>query len=242
MDNVFDATSATADKDNTAANTTTDETTDVVAKRLEEKDNFIKQLQSETAEMRAEIARLHEASKQLDPLKRELQSIKAELNNGQPRGNTSPALSEVDIRSLVQQTITEAESNKTAEHNLKEASDKIASVYSGDVTRAHQAMAQKASEYGLSVEFLKSVAAKSPSAFMKFMTESTAQSADKGSSFVQSKVNTNALGNQNNAAIKEGTEAYYSKMRREDPAKYYSPAVQLKKMEDARKGVLWGNN
>lgn len=206
---------------------------DVLIKRLEDKDKFIDQLKHETAQMREAVALL-------EPLKEELKALKAELSNGQPRDNTRPQLSEVDIKSLVQKTITESETSRSAAQNLKEANTKFAAQFGGDYARAGEAVKQRAQEMGLSVEFLKDVAARSPSAFLKFMNDGTPATSDEtGSMPFKGTVNTAVLKENNSNALKVGTKAYYDDMMKKNPSQYFSPKTQLEIMDFAKRGVYF---
>jgi hypothetical protein len=212
------------------------QTPELLATRMAEKDNFIVQLKSENAQMR-------EVVKQFDPLKLELQSLKAELSTLKGAGQPMAAVSQDDIKSLVQGAIKDAETERSASQNVKKATDDFAALFAGDYAKAAEAVQAKAAKLGLSPDWLKGVAAKSPSAFLRLMTdaEAPATSAENGSKpFVQGTVNAQALAhNQNVGVLKVGTKPYYDDMMKKNPSKYFTPKTQLELMDAARKGTYW---
>ena len=211
--------------------------------RLDDKDNYIAQLQNEMAQARETIGKLHEATKQFDPLKSELQSLKAELSTLKGAGQPLASVSQDDIKSLVRGAINEAETEKSAAQNVKEATDKFAALFAGDYAKATEAVRAKARALGLTPDWLRGVAAKSPSAFLRLMTDTeapAASAANGGTPFVQGTVNAQALGEQNGGVLKPGTKPYYDDMMKKNPSKYFSPKTQLELMDAARKGTYWG--
>lgn len=212
---------------------TPEDTTD---KRLKDKDDFIEQLKSEQAQLRAELAKKVDAEKALEELRNELKSLKEQKSaSPQAKENTTPALSEVDIRTLVQKTITEAESVRSTEQNIKTANDTLVATLGGDVKKAVEHVQKRAKELGVSVQFLKDVAAKSPTAFNEVMGIKTDKVEDN-STFVQGSVNSEGL-TQNKVIAKEGTKAFFDNIRKTDPKRYWTPEVQNQLWKAAKNGT-----
>lgn len=194
---------------------------DVVDKRLKDKDDFIEQLKREQAELREELKKRVLADDQLAELRTEITRLKEE---NQPREHTAPALSESSIRSLVEQTITAAEQNRTAGVNIQEANTALINHFGGDKDKAASHVNAKANELGVNVAFLKDMAAKSPSGFLKLMdatkVEKPVDPTLKRDVRTESREYTPASG------LKEGTKAWFDDLRKKDPARYWQPDIQ----------------
>ena len=86
-------------------------------------------------------------------------------------------------------------------------------------------MKLKAQELGVSVEFLQSVAAQSPKAFLAQLgLDNTSNQAPVVAP--RNDINPRAL-NETSGRVKEGTYAYYENIRKTDPKAYYSPKIQI---------------
>lgn len=205
----------------------------VVDKRLKDKDDYIARLEAQTADLRQEVEKFSTAAQQLEELRNEVKSLKENKTAIQPRENTTPVLTEVDIKTLVQKTITEAETSKSTAQNVKDANDALVESFGGDLSKAGEAVVNKAKELNVSVEFLREVAAKSPTAFLDVMGQKTEKKSD--SSFVQGTVNTGSLEKTNHVA-KEGTKAWFDNVRKTDPKTYWTPGFQQKLWDAAKKG------
>ncbi len=192
--------------------------------RLKDKDDFIEQLKQETKRLRDELNNKLDAEQALEELRNELKSLKA-VQQQSVKDGTPSALSEVDIRTLVQKTITEREANSSKEQNIKQANDNLVASLGGDVKKAAEEVQKRAKELGVSVQFLKDAAAQSPTAFIKLIGGDKSSNSDDGT-FVQSTVNSTALGNENKVVLREGTKAYFDNVRKSDPKKYWTPDVQ----------------
>lgn len=89
---------------------------------------------------------------------------------------------------------------------------------------------QEADKIGVSVEFLKSVAADNPQAFFRLVGMDTPPAKDAG--VIPPRAAVESSGFRPNMTT-ERTETYYKLMRKTDPARYASPAVQIQKHKDA---------
>ena len=211
---------------------------DLVAKRLKDKDDYIEQLKSETAEMRATLAKQDNAAQELDTLREELLRLKEQSKlSTQARGNTSSALSETDIENLVAKALTKQEATRTATENIREANRLVVEAY-GSEEAARAALDAKSAETKLSVNDLKEIAARSPSAFLSIVG-ATSSPASKVTNFDhKSTVNTAALSQLSGGAIKPGSKAYFDNLRKElGNSKFFTPDIQNQVFEAKRKGL-----
>jgi len=207
----------------------------VIDKRLKDKDDYIARLEQEAADMRAEVKKAVDAATQLEVLRNELKSLKESRVTNQPRENTTPALTEVDIKTLVQKTINETEASKSTAQNIKDANDALVTNFGGDLQKAGEAVVKRAQELGLSVEFLRDVAAKSPTAFLEVMKQEP--QARVSNDLTKSSVNTETLGRQNGVAPKEGTKAFFDNIKKSNPKEYWSPHIQQQIYLSAKRGT-----
>jgi len=108
----------------------------------------------------------------------------------------------------------------------------------GTLAKATEATLAKAAELGLSVDFLKDTAAKSPTAFLKVMGVDTTQQANNGVGVSKTDINTQGFKIQ--GTVEVGTKAYYDKLRKEKPSEYFSATIQQQIMEKCQEGCLQG--
>lgn len=209
-------------------------TVEDLAKGKVEADAFIEKLKTELKEIRTMAEGKLNAETALQELRDEIKTLR-EGRVERPKDNTSPELTPTDVQTLVEQTITSRESQKTAEQNILEANSKMVEVFG--TTQAAQAHLQaRAKELNVGTSWLKDMAAKSPQGFLDLMNVGKAKDGASGS-FVQGSVNPDALrALPNGQAPKEGSRAYFDKLRKEKPAEWMSAAVQLQMHKAAKEG------
>lgn len=207
----------------------------VLAKSKLESDNFIKELQTQLADLRGELAK-EEASKKLLA---ELQSRRQDPNaNSVPNkgdsnpSDTKPVLSEDVIQRLVEETLSKREQTNTASQNTKVVQDQLQQKY-GTEAKAH--VEKKAQELGMSLSRLSELAAESPTAFMTLIGEPKPETK----TLVSGTVNT-AAGNYSNPSERDWQ--YYQNLRRTNKTLYFNPKTQQQMMQDKmRLGDRFGN-
>ena len=209
-------------------------TVDDLAKGKVEADAFIEKLTRELAEVREVANKNINAEQQLEALKNELKSLRDA--GGQARENTTPALSGRDIEALVERSITQKEASKTASQNLAESNAKTVEHF-GTLEAAKKAVETKAVELGVTVEYLRETAAKSPTAFAHLIGLDGKQAPGSPGSFIQpSRAAPTKEGTPEN--LIPGTYAYAENVRRTKPAEYWSKGFQQKHVwEAAKKGT-----
>ena len=147
-------------------------------------------------------------------------------------GHTNLAVSENDLKSLVEKTLTEREQQATANQNISAVDSKLQDMYG---TEASNVLLNKSKELGISLERMQNLASESPSAFFTLLGE-------KQESFkpmTQGSVRTDGVSMQSSS---QRDWSYYQKFRRENRNEYYSPKVQQQLMEDKmRMGDKFGN-
>lgn len=207
-----------------------------VDKRLKDKDDFINQLKSELAEIRKDLGQKVNAENELKALRDEMRALRT-TPKPESRETQTPELATVDgdkIRDLINQTITEREKQHTAAENVAEANSKTIDFF-GDEAKAKDAVRAKATALGISMDDLKVIAAKSPSAFLSLILP-PADSKNGAPPAVHNTVRTE--GNPGGGGQpKEGTKPYFEKMRKEHPKLYWSPVTQNQIMKARTTGT-----
>lgn len=207
----------------------------VLAKSKLESDNFIKELQTQLADLRGELAK-EDASKKLLA---ELQSRRQDPNaNSAPKqgdsnpSDTKPVLSEDVIQRLVEETLSKREQTNTASQNTKVVQDQLQQKY-GTEAKAH--VEKKAQELGMSLSRLSELAAESPTAFMTLIGEPKPEAK----ALVSGTVNT-ASGNYSNPSERDWS--WYQNLRRTNKTLYFNPKTQQQMIQDKmRLGDRFGN-
>lgn len=195
----------------------------VVAKGYLESQKFIDQLKEELEEVRGQKKQqdyMEEILAKLDSQKAQQPSGgEGESSNSASTENTGnqPGVSVEQIKSLVTETLTEQERERTAKQNLLEADRQLEAQFGTD---AANVVTKRATELGLSKDRLTEIASESPTAFLALMGQAPQKETNRATT---SQVNTTA-GFETGSNRKDW--AYYQKMRREDPKRYRSPQVQ----------------
>lgn len=178
-------------------------------KKIENADTHISKLEQENEEMRQKL----EKAKTYEDL---LESLTTKSDT---TGQTKP-VAEDDVQKMVQEALEERERTRTAEANLLAADKALKEVY-GD--KAKEVMIAKGEELGLGPKTLKDIASNSPSAFLKLFDQG--QAKPMSTNTPHSSVNSESV-NANQSGPKQYTYAYYQEMRKSDPTKYNSVAIQ----------------
>lgn len=176
-------------------------------------------------DMEAELAELREAKKKGEwtdeVLERLGQRQPTSKGEGQEVAGTSDkatpaAPSEDDLKSLIKDTLTQQEKERTAEQNRQTVEEGLRTLYG---TEAKSKLEEKSKELGMSVKRLQALAEESPNAFFTLIGQPPQKETNR---IAGNQVNTSAGFDQSGRK----NWAYYQKMRREKPKLYRSPQVQ----------------
>lgn len=147
----------------------------------------------------------------------------ADNSGTEPNGHTGQQVSEDALKGLIEQTLTQREKQNTAKQNLQVVDQKLSELYG---TEASRAVDERAKQLGMSKDKLKEIAEQSPTAFLTLVGETTIKQPNPTRTGT---VNTAA--DTFNQVSGEKNWAYYQKLRREDPIRYRTPAVQREILE-----------
>lgn len=203
---------------------------EVLARGKLEADGYIKTLEDQLALMREDISKQDYSKQILDQLQNKATDSSPVLSEGSNKNsgdtqanNTSQAMSEENLKSLVEQTLSQRDKETTVKRNLSLVDDELTKTFG---TEATVEVKKKADALGMSMDRLKEIAAESPNAFFTLIGEPK----KSFSPMVTGSVRTDGVNMQNSS---EHNFDYYQKLRRENRALYYSPKVQQQMMADA---------
>lgn len=186
-------------------------TVDELAKAYLHADTFIQQLKEENQKYREQVA----SAKSIDDVLERLQQSQ------QPEQTTPAKVEQTDISALVEQTLAQREAKKAQEANLLEA-DRLMKERHGE--RAVELFKAKANTPELQQLYMQ-LAAKSPQDFVALFGEPQ----QVGNTMQSASVNSTNIPSHGVSREKiEGTKEWFSRMRREEPQKFYSSAMQVR--------------
>ena len=187
--------------------------------------DFAETLKGENAQLREKVA----ASGTIE-------DVLQQLKQGQPASGADhtttqvPNLSAETIASLVKQTVTGMETERSKRINLEKA-DALMKKHFGE--KAKEVFSKEASDSGKRDAYLN-LAAVDPEKFVSLFVPQgqAAGSADNGTD-----VNTAALSNANASgrALDPECKEFYDAMRKKDPKRYFSSEIQLAIHQAAQK-------
>lgn len=187
----------------------------VLLKRLKDKDEYISTLEAENKTAR-------EAAAQADISKNILEEIRNEIKKpAKVEGPQSQHTVDAnEIRDLVKSSLVEAETSRQTIKNTEQVSDTL-STHFGSLDKAKEAITKAASDLGVTVQYLRDIGAKSPTALYKMLSIEPKQKVTQLDT-TKSILNTNT--NQQDPNVKD--LAYFQQLRKTDPHKYWSVEVQ----------------
>lgn len=258
MTDIFNANApaAVTDATSTSADVTTAslvgegkkfKTIEDLAKGKLESDAFIAQLQGELKGMRNNLNRQTDAESKVEELRQEILRLKEQESRleatksgdlGTKEPKPAPALSESDLGKLVDQRLTERETERSVAQNIQFVNAEVIKHF-GSLEEATKQVRAKAAELGLTVGALQDTAAKSPTAFLKLVIGDKPQPQEQPNVALRTtNINTAALtAATSGGSLKEGTKAYYDDIRNKNVKLYWTPEIQNRIYEAARNGT-----
>ena len=212
---------------------------EVLAKGKLEADGYIKTLEDQLAQMREDMKKQDYQAQILEQLQNKATESTA-VSNGVPNDNngdintqnTTEAVDEEVLKSLVEKTLTQREQDSIVKQNLLQVDQELEKSFG---TEASAKVQEKADQLGMSMERLREIAAESPAAFMSLIGEPQ----KSFSPMVQGSVRTEGVNMQSSS---ERDWNYYQNLRRQNSKEYYTPKVQQQMMKDKlRLGDRFGN-
>lgn len=208
---------------------------EVIAKGKLEADAYIKTLEEQLASLREDLGKNDYAAKLLEQLQNKApdpttgQTVESNNNNNlsgtSTDGDTSQLVSDDDLKSLVEKTLTEREAAATVEQNLSHVTKQLQEDYG---TEANAKVQERAKELGISLDRMEQIAKESPSAFFSLLggVKKPLPSMTQGS------IRTEGVNYQSTNKRDWG---YYQNLRRENKTLYYTPQIQRQILEDKKR-------
>jgi hypothetical protein len=212
----------TAKVDDSTTNESKDELT-VLRKRLSDKDAFIKQLESETSELRSEL-KTRASVEELFEKNKTVASTP--VTNPAERTEGTNTLSLDDMRRIAAEVLTNETTKAQRSNNLKAAVTELKKAWGDNYVGTLQA---KTEELGVGQNFLDEVAAKSPKALLQLLGVGTPKEVINPAA-VTPPTGTRTVIDANTGVR---NEAYYAELRKTDRDKYLSQEVQMQRHKDA---------
>ena len=200
-------------------------TLDDLAKAYLNADSFIEQLKAENQELRTKTVEAKTIDEVLERLSAN-QSNAAQATASAQVSSTN-GLSAGDVAKIVEQTVTGMETAKTRQGNLLKADQAMKAAFGEKAGEVYSSIAKTPE---LNEAYMK-LAAVDPDQFVALFTQKSGQSTASQGSQVDSgsSVNTTMTYTSGNNVRENtpGTKEYYAKIRKSEPAKYYSQQIQL---------------
>jgi hypothetical protein len=195
-----------------------------------ESDLFIESLKRELQELRTDLNSRISVEKALDQLRKEKMqepnTPSVQPNPGEPSG-----VKEGITPEKLEQLLQEREIAKRQADNLAEVNRALSEKFG---TAASAKLAEKAKELGVGLEYLKNLAAQSPTLFYKAVELETPKRDIFTQGAPRSELDTSKqLGDRDTTGAK--TYSYYSNLRRTNPSLYHSPSVQMEMHKTAQR-------
>lgn len=202
---------------------------EVIAKGKIDADNHIEQLKAQIKELEGKAAQNGKLDEILAKIGQE--AAKPPTANTQSsegdtkRANTQPVLSDDQIQSLVEKTLTERERKQTVSQNLVQVNTQLEQLFG---TEAKKQVEEKAKELGMSLERIQEIASESPTAFFTLIGEKPKEFKPS----LNSTIRTDGL-QQRSSDVRNNK--YYQDLRRSNQHQFYSASVQKQMMEDRQR-------
>ena len=202
-------------------------TVEELARSRLEADIHIERIQKENREMRDKLASAKGVEDVLEAVKAQSANSANETPDNKVTTPSAGQLTAEQVAKMVAETVSGLKTQEAKQANLAKANAEMARLF-GD--KAQEVYLKEANTVELQRVY-RELAETNPEKFVSLFHKPDAkqqQNIDTGGK------NTSALNlNQNNSSVQPGTQAYYSKLRKENPKAYYSPATQIQMHQDA---------
>jgi hypothetical protein len=213
-------------------------TVEELAKAKLEADRFIEQLKNENAGIRQELSTrqtLEELMDKVSSRERVPESTNTGHNQSQGGGDgqngASKAFTEEDIARLVEERLSASEKARVHTANLETVQKALVASFGSDYVTHLKA---KASELGVSEEYLNTMAKETPKAFLKLVEVDGAPKGTTPALF--SPPATHGLPSSNKQGFTptgNRKQSWYEDLRKRNPTEYWSPATQNRMHQEA---------
>lgn len=208
-----------------------------LARGKAEADAFIKRLQDEAQGLRQELSTRQTLEQLMDKMAAEKgtqqtnpQSYNQDSEGGEGKGIVK-TLTEEDIARLVEERLTTAEKARIHTSNLETVKKALEASYGSDYVTHLKA---KASELGVSEDYLTNMAKETPKAFLKLVEASGEPRGTTPGLFTPPP--THSLPSSNKQGFSptgQRKQSWYENLRKSNPSEYWSPTTQNRMHQEA---------
>lgn len=205
-------------------------TTEDALRSIPFKDQHILKLESEAKDLRNEIASRLTIEAQLR------KAMEAKPRVEQPPAREEPAQQVQDLPNLdekIKSAVTQYDEARRFKDNAETVASKLIETLGGE-KQANDFVLSKAKELGVSTEWLRDVAARTPKAFFSTVGLEVREVSNSNPNASKSKLNTAAL-QSNPGGPKEGTYSWFMAKKSENPAWFSTMKAQKDLMAAAMK-------
>lgn len=211
-------------------------TPEELAKAKAESDRFIQQLQGELSGLRTELS----TRQTLEQLMDKFGSQRVPENTNQSHNQNSEGgdgqnvktLTEADIARLVEERLTQTEKARLHQANLQTVQNTLIESFGQDYVTHLKA---KASELGVTEDYLTTLAKETPKAFLKLVDATGQKAPQQANSLFSPPASQHLPSTQSKsfAPTGERLKSWYDDLKSRNPTEYWSPKVQNQMHQDA---------
>lgn len=204
-----------------------------LAKGKAESDLFIERLQRENAEMRGELKTritLEEAVQRISSLE-----PRSPSNDGDPprrEGDDGTSVVTPDkLDALLDEALSKREQANQRQRNTEFVKTKLQETFGANFARE---LKERAAKLGVGEQFLNNLAAEQPGAFLKLFDIGTTKREADSTVFTPPRTSVNSDAQTfrpGNDGVRH--KSYYDNIRKTDPTRYWTPAVQNEMHKEA---------
>ena len=195
---------------------------ETIAKGKIEADAYIVELKAELATAQARSSKEDRLAELISKFENKAADVtpattQTKANSDADDLNTTGGVSEKDIKSLVEETLTKRDLDASVQQNVKRTDEGLIELF-GSEQEAQEKVKEKAGQLGLTVKRLESIASESPTAFFALIGEKAPLKLNTSATIRTESASFNPSGTKNNS--------YFQSIRKEDPRKFNSAVVQ----------------
>lgn len=205
--------------------------TETLAKSALDKDSYILSIQRENAELRSEVKTrmtLEEFYNKTRPALGPGNQNNTNVIDETPEVIQSVNAAPVDIQKMVAEALTKQMTQTTRTNNLTETRKALEQTWGSTFSLKLQ---ERANELNLGAEFLDDLAGRSPKAFLELVGVSSRETAVTYRGDAPPRSQSVSSLQPSNSNVRN--EAWYAKMRKDNPKDYFKPDIQNQRHKDA---------
>jgi len=198
----------------------TPEEVEALRKKSDAAQAHIEKLESENKEARDKVVELQDALAKATTLDEALQRIETKGEDQQA------TVGEADVAQIVEKVLGQKQTETQQETNWKTVVDTLVKDH-GDWDTANLKIQERAAELDISNKEASTMARQNPKVFLELFNQTTKPAQSSGSGEVGQRTTFDSMSNTG-----DRDKAYYTKLRRENPNKYWSVDVQAQMRRD----------